>query len=140
MERKHNPKLVPYAKNLRKNMTKEEKHLWYDFLRNNPARFTRQKVFGKYILDFYSPKAKMVIEVDGTQHFETKGLQNDETRDDYLSSYGLKIIRIPNNYINNDFDAVCDFLNKEIELRLNEGDNPSTASGPPPFAQGRQNT
>ena len=136
----YNKNKISFAKELRKNLTPWERVLWYDFLRNNPARFTRQKVFGKYILDFYSPKAKMVIEVDGTQHFETKGLQNDETRDDYLSSYGLKIIRIPNNYINNDFDAVCDLLNKEIELRLNEGDNPSTASGPPPFAQGRHNT
>ena len=74
MERKHNPKLVPSAKNLRKNMTNEERHLWYEFLRDYPLRFSRQKILGKYIVDFYCAKAKLVIEVDGSQHFETKGL------------------------------------------------------------------
>ena len=74
MERKRNPKLVPSAKNLRKNMTNEERHLWYEFLRDYPLRFSRQKILGKYIVDFYCAKAKLVIEVDGSQHFETKGL------------------------------------------------------------------
>ena len=70
MERKHNIKLVPYAKELRKNMTKEERHLWYDYLRTHPARFTRQKVLGHYIADFYSAKAKLIVELDGSQHYE----------------------------------------------------------------------
>ena len=52
MQSKHNKQLVPLAKQLRKEMTKEERHLWYDFLRSYPVRFSRQKVLGKYIADF----------------------------------------------------------------------------------------
>ena len=68
MQSKHNEQLVPFAKQLRKEMTKEERHLWYDFLRTYPVRFTRQKVLGRYIADFYSAEAKLVIELDGSQH------------------------------------------------------------------------
>ena len=70
MQPKHNTQLVPLAKQLRKEMTKEERHLWYDFLRSYPVRFSRQKVLGKYIADFYSADAKLVIELDGSQHYE----------------------------------------------------------------------
>ena len=69
MQSKHNKQLVPFSKQLRKEMTKEERHLWYDFLRNYPVRFSRQKVLGKYIADFYSAQAKLVIELDGSQHY-----------------------------------------------------------------------
>ncbi len=72
MQHKHNNSLVPFAKRLRKEMTKAERHLWYDFLRGHSARFSRQKVLGKYIADFYSAKAKLVIELDGSQHGEKK--------------------------------------------------------------------
>ena len=70
MQSKHNKQLVPFAKQLRKEMTKEERHLWYDFLRTYSVRFSRQKVLGKYIADFYSAEAKLVIELDGSQHYE----------------------------------------------------------------------
>ncbi len=70
MQSKHNKQLVPFAKQLRKEMTKEERHLWYDFLRTHPVRFSRQKVLGKYIVDFYSAEAKLAIELDGSQHYE----------------------------------------------------------------------
>ena len=73
MDRKHNKSIVPYAKELRKNMTKEENHLWYDFLREYPVRFSRQKVLGKYIADFYCAKAKLIVELDGAQHFKEDG-------------------------------------------------------------------
>ena len=69
MQRKHNKRIVSFAKALRKNMTKEEKHLWYDFLRAHAVRFSRQKVLGKYIADFYSAEAKLVIELDGSGHY-----------------------------------------------------------------------
>ena len=72
MQPKHNKQLVPLAKQLRKEMTKEERHLWYDFLRAYPVRFSRQKVLGKYIADFYSAEAKLVIELDGSQHYEDR--------------------------------------------------------------------
>ena len=80
MRNKHNKKLVPYAKQLRNNMTKEERHLWYDFLRSYPIRFSRQKVLGKYIVDFYCMEAKLVIELDGAQHFEKENVEKDEER------------------------------------------------------------
>ena len=80
MDRKHNTELTSNARTLRKNMTKEERHLWYDFLREYPEKFTRQKVLGKYITDFYCAKANIVIELDGSQHYEDEGLINDEKR------------------------------------------------------------
>ena len=112
MERKHNKKIVSTAKMLRKNMTKEEKHLWYDFLREHPARFSRQKVLGRYIADFYSSKAKLVIEVDGSQHGTDKAICYDNERTKFLESYGLKVIRIQNYDINTNFNGVCEFLDE----------------------------
>ena len=75
MQRKHNKDIVPTARMLRKNMTKEEKHLWYDFLRTYPIRFSRQKVLGKYIADFYCAEAKLIIELDGSGHYTEEGKQ-----------------------------------------------------------------
>ena len=75
MQPKHNKQLVPLAKQLRKEMTKEERHLWYDFLRSYPVRFSRQKVLGKYIADFYCAEAKLVIELDGSQHYEDRNIK-----------------------------------------------------------------
>ena len=100
MERKHNSKIVPFAKELRKNMTKEERHLWYDFLKTYPVRFLRQKVLGKYIADFYCAKANVVIELDGSQHYEDEGLVNDKKRTEYLEQYGIKVIRITSDTYN----------------------------------------
>ena len=88
MDYKHNKEIVPIAKTLRKNMTKEEKHLWYDYLREYPIRFIRQKTIGKYIVDFYCAKAKLVIEVDGSQHYEDKGIEKDALRTEFLKQYG----------------------------------------------------
>ncbi len=77
---KHNPNLTDNAKKLRKNMTKEERHLWYDFLRQYPVRFLRQKVIDNYIVDFYCAKAKLVIELDGGQHYEESIQRYDKIR------------------------------------------------------------
>ena len=118
MDRKHNKSLVPNAKELRKNMTKEERHLWYDFLRSYPVRFSRQKILGRYIVDFYSASAKLVIELDGSQHYEEAGKEYDSKRDQYLSEYGVKILRIPNNAVNENFDGVCEYLDHEIQQSL----------------------
>ena len=118
MDRKHNKSLVPNAKGLRKSMTKEERHLWYDFLRSYRVRFSRQKILGKYIVDFYSASAKLVIELDGSQHYEESGREYDIKRDKYLSDYGLKIIRIPNNAVNQNFEGVCEYLDREIKASL----------------------
>ena len=108
----HNPKLTPNAKTLRKNMTKEERHLWYDFLKTLPLTVHRQKVIGHYIVDFYIAGAKLVIELDGSQHFEQPGLEADRQRDAYLHSLGLQVLRYPNSDVNRNFQGVCqDILN-----------------------------
>ena len=115
MQPKYNKKLVPFAKNLRKEMTKEERHLWYDYLRTHPARFVRQKVLGKYIADFYSARAKLVIELDGSQHYEEQMAKEDAERTAFLEEYGLTVIRIPNNEINKNFRGVCEFIDAAVK-------------------------
>ena len=110
MERKYNKTIISTAKMLRKTMTKEEKHLWYDYLRRHPARFTRQKVLGKYIADFYSARAQLVIELDGSGHATEAGLKHDAIRTAFLEEMGLSVIRIPNGLIWRDFRGVCDYL------------------------------
>ena len=115
MKYAHNTKLSPNAKKLRKNMTKEERHLWYDFLRTYPVRFLRQKVFGNYIVDFYFAKASLVIELDGSQHFEPSESEKDKARTEYLESLGLRVIRIPNNEINGNFSGVCEYIDTLIK-------------------------
>ena len=120
MERKHNPKIVPVAKTLRKNMTREERRLWYDFLRSLPVRFSRQKVLGRYIADFYSPQAKLVIELDGGGHYTKEAKQYDDERTAYLEAYGLTVIRIPNNEVNNNFQGVCDYIAMMVDQSLSQ--------------------
>ena len=88
-----NPKLKKNAQALRKGMTKEERHLWYDFLKTLPVTVHRQKVIGSYIVDFYCASAKLVIELDGSQHYEEMGRQKDEIRDAYLESIGCRVLR-----------------------------------------------
>lgn len=122
MQSKHNKQLVPLAKQLRKEMTKEERHLWYDFLHNYPIRFSRQKVLGRYIADFYSAKAKLVIELDGSQHYDSEAMEKDAERTEFLEKYGLKIIRIPNNEINENFDGVCDYIDFAVKQSLSQPD------------------
>ena len=99
MNKKHNPNLTGNAQRLRKEMTKEERHLWYDFLKKLPVTFHRQKVIGRYIVDFYCASAKLVIEIDGSQHYETKNMEADAVRDEYLNSLGLTVKRYSNRDI-----------------------------------------
>ena len=120
MQSKHNKQLVPFAKQLRKEMTKEERHLWYDFLRTYPVRFLRQKVLGKYIADFYSAEAKMVIELDGSQHYEDDNLEKDAERTAFLEGYGLTIIRIPNNEVSRNFRGVCEYIDVAVRQSLSQ--------------------
>ncbi len=118
MDRKHNHSIVHIAKNLRKSMTKEERHLWYDFLRTYPVKFSRQKVLGKYIVDFYSAQTKLIIELDGSQHYEDIRIAKDKERTTYLEQYGLKILRIPNNQVNQNFRGVCEYIDNEVKKSL----------------------
>ena len=118
MNYKHNPKLTANAKSLRKNMTKEERHLWYDFLKNYSVRILRQKVIDEYIVDFYCSAANLVIELDGSQHYEDSGIEYDQIRTQHLQKRGLDIIRIPNNEVNRNFRGVCEHIDFEIQRRL----------------------
>ena len=121
MENKYNPKLVSVANMLRKRMTKEEKHLWYDFLHTYPVRFYRQKVLGKYIADFYCAKAKLVIEIDGLDHCLQQNREYDSERTQYLEGYDIQVIRISNTEIHNNFRGVCDYIDHIVKEILEEG-------------------
>ena len=115
MNRENDRKLTPYARKLRRNMTKEERHLWYDFLRSLPVTVNRQKVIGPYIVDFYCAQAGLVIELDGSQHFEQEGISHDKERDNWLSERGLLVLRYANNDVNNHFAEVCEDILKYIQ-------------------------
>ena len=118
MKYNHNKALVNVGRMLRKNMTKEERHLWYDFLKGHSVRFIRQKIIGNYIVDFYCAKASLVIELDGSQHYEEMVANKDAERTKYLESQGLKVIRIPNDEINRNFRGVCDFIDAAVEKAI----------------------
>lgn len=115
MPYKHNPKLTNNAKTLRKNMTKEERHLWYDFLKTYPIRFLRQKVIDNYIVDFYCSSAKLVIELDGSQHYEEKEQLRDIIRTEHIETHGLTVIRIPNNEISRNFKGICEYIDTLVK-------------------------
>ena len=109
------------SKILRKGMTEEEKHLWYDFLKKIEIPVHRQKIFGRYIVDFYIPKAKIVIEIDGFQHGEPKHAEADRIRDEYLNSLGLQVLRYQNKDIILHFKWICEDIqfplrNKQINI------------------------
>ena len=112
--RKHNKELVWFAKTLRKNQTKEERHLWYDFLRSYPVRFSRQKVLGAYIVDFYCAEAKLVLELDGSAHFSDEGRRYDQERTSFLKSYGLTVMRFSNDEIHRNFRGVCESIDLAV--------------------------
>ena len=107
MNRTSNPKLTPYARRLRREMTKEERHLWYDFLKALPVTVRRQKVLGPYIADFYCAGSKLVIELDGSQHYVDGGPDRDRERDAYFASLGLSVLRYTNLDVERNFDGVC---------------------------------
>ena len=94
-------------------MTKEERKLWYEFLKSLPVTVNRQKVFGNYVADFYISERNTVIELDGSQHYEESEIVKDSVRDEYFKANGITVLRYPNNAVNEDFAAVCcDILNR----------------------------
>ena len=114
MNRLNNSSLTSNAQSLRKGMTKEERKLWYDFLKKLPVTINRQKTIGKYIVDFYCAEAKLVIELDGSQHYEEQGKAADEQRDAELIELGLTVVRYTNQEINRNFNGVCEDLMRRI--------------------------
>ena len=107
MNQFYNKNLTHHSQTLRHNMTKEERHLWYDFLKALPVTFRRQKTIGPYIVDFYCSKAKLVIELDGSQHYEAENQEKDRNRDLYLGTLGLTVLRYTNLEIKSNFEGVC---------------------------------
>lgn len=98
---------TPVAQKLRREATKEENQLWYQFLKSHPIKFRRQKVIGKYIVDFYCPQVKLVIELDGSQHFEDQNLAKETQRQEFLKVKGYKVLRFLNSDIWFHFSDVC---------------------------------
>ena len=113
---KHNRELVGNARQLRKNMTAEERTLWYQYLRTYPVKFYRQRTMGHYIVDFYCAKARLVVEIDGSQHYEDEGLEYDRARTAFLESLGLKVLRVPNNEIWKNLRGVCEAIDEQVRL------------------------
>ncbi len=120
----YNPKLIPIAKELRKNPTPAEKKLWQDFLRNFPFRVLRQRPIDNFIVDFYCAVLMLVIEVDGESHFTEHGKQSDAERTGILEGYGLKVVRFTNVEVLQDFEGVCQELLGEIDRNSYRYDPP----------------
>ena len=110
----NNRKLTARSQLLRKSATKEENHLWYDYLKTYPLQFNRQKVIGNFIVDFYCDNVKLVIEIDGLQHYESEALSYDEERTAYLNGLGITVLRFQNSDIQRNFDKVCDIIHTKI--------------------------
>ncbi len=106
------------AQALRKNMTKEERHLWYDFLKDYPVPIHRQYSIGHYIVDFYCHQAKLVIELDGSQHCEQENMEYDKNRTEYLESRGLLVLRYSNLDVARNFRGICENIDHGIRDRL----------------------
>ena len=111
----YNEKNISLAQNLRKNATPQENRLWYDFLSEYGVRFQRQKAIDNFIADFYCHKAKLVIEIDGSQHYTEQGIQKDEFRTEKLEGYDLKVIRFTNDEINTRFRDVCEYIDGVVK-------------------------
>lgn len=105
---------ISFARSLRKNMTKEERQLWYDFLQTYPVKFYKQRRIGNYIADFYCKEAGLIIELDGGQHYDEAGMKSDQERTAVLKSYGLHVIRFTNLEVQRKFSAVCEVIDQYV--------------------------
>ena len=97
----------PLAQKLRRDMTRQERHLWYDYLHTLPVKFRRQKLFGHYIVDFYCAACNLVVEIDGSRHYEPETALQDAARTAYLEGLGLRVVRFSNYDVDAHFEAVC---------------------------------
>ena len=110
--------LLNLARILRRDMTRQEKHLWYDFLRNFPIKIYKQRIIDHFIADFYCHQARLVIEIDGSQHYSAEEKAYDEARTKILEKYGLQVLRFSNKDIDEKFDGVCHVIEKTIMMTL----------------------
>jgi very-short-patch-repair endonuclease len=110
------------ARMLRKNMTRHEKHLWYDYLKQYPVRWYKQRIIENFIVDFYCSNAKLVVELDGSQHYTEQGLEYDRERSLYLEAYGLMVLRFSNDDIDKNFEGVCMEIDRVVKERMKNSD------------------
>lgn len=103
---------------LRKQMTKEERHLWYDFLKTYPVQFKRQYSIGPYFADFYCYQARLVVELDGAQHCEPQALAYDQKRTEYIEQRGFYVLRVSNRDVVRNFSAVCEAIDLAVRCRM----------------------
>ena len=113
-----NNKLLNIAKILRRNMTRQEKHLWYDFLRYYPVKIYKQRIIDNFITDFYCHNARLVIEIDGPQHYTDEGKAHDEARTEIFKRYGIRVLRFSNKDIDDNFKDVCNMIDRVINERI----------------------
>ena len=113
-----NHKMLPVARELRRKMTPQEKKLWYDFLRKYPVKFYKQRIIESFIVDFYCADARLVIELDGSQHYTEQGKAYDEERSQILNLYDLEVLRFTNLELDQQFDAVCEVIDREVKARM----------------------
>lgn len=115
---KKNYQLLSRARELRREMTPHERKLWYSFLRHYPVKVYKQRIIHSYIVDFYCASARLAIELDGSQHFSEEGLAYDQRRSAFLESCGLMVLRFTNRQIDQEFDAVCKYIDIIIHQRM----------------------
>jgi len=118
MSLRYDKRLIPNAKELRRDMTPQESRLWYELLRAYPVRFQRQKAIDHYIVDFYCARARLVVELDGDSHYSAAQSAYDEERTERLSEYGLKVLRFTNVEVGRSFEAVCMVIDQVVKERL----------------------
>ncbi len=116
----YNKNLQQVARALRYNQTPQENHLWYDFLKAYPVRFRRQRPIGTYIADFYCADAKLIVELDGSQHYTEDGIHHDENRTYVINQYGFEVIRFSNHDIDTNFEGVCIDIDKKVKEKLTD--------------------
>ena len=114
----YNHNNINIARTLRKNMTPWERKLWYCFLKAYQFRFQRQKEIGPYIVDFYCAKARLIVELDGSGHYQSNSKKKDEERTKFLENFGFSVIRFCNTDIDKNFYSVCSAIDAEIQKRL----------------------
>ena len=129
--KEYNKANIPLAKTLRKNMTPWERKLWYEFLRNYPIRFQRQKAIGNFIADFYCAKARLVIELDGDGHYTSEQAEKDKNRTKELENMNLTVLRICNLDLDCNFSGVCEYIDLTVKKSL-----PQSASLTAPSSEG----
>ena len=129
--KEYNKSNIPLAKTLRKNMTPWERKLWYEFLRNYPIRFQRQKAIANYIADFYCAKARLIVELDGGGHYTAEQIEKDEVRTKELESMNLTVLRICDLDIDRNFGGVCEYIDLSVKNSLPQSfasQNPAPSS------------